>query len=1132
MRRDQNQIVLSATDLVGHLNCRHLTVQDLQVAEGKLVAPKYWDPLLDVLRERGRLHETAYLERLANLGLGQVRIEGFEITDSTVAQTLEAMRAGADVIVQAALRRDRWAGRADVLKKVAKPSALGNWSYEVIDTKLARETKGGTVLQLCLYSELLAEMQGGEPECAYVIVPWSDFAEQPYRLADYRAYFRKTKASAEAATSDAVVVDTYPEPTEHCDVCRWQETCENRRRTDDHLSFVAGIARSQITELKDHGVDRLAALAQMPLPLQWKPRRGAADSLERVAEQARLQLEARTSGQLKHQLLKVEQGYGLCLLPVPNPGDVFFDLEGDPFVGEQGIEYLFGYHFHDADGESRYMGDWCFTRGDEKAAFEHFMDFVADRLKVYPDLHIYHYAPYEPAALKRLMGRYATREEELDGFLRGLRFVDLYSVVRNGVRASVESYSIKRLEPFYGFDRSVPLRDANIALASLQAGLELGDVTVIDQASKDTVGGYNRDDCVSTAALRNWLETLREEAIAGGADIPRPLPGQETATEKVSAKQQRVNELVARLLEGIPVDAEERNAEQQAQWVLANTLDWHRREEKASWWEYFRLGALSASELVDEKAGLGGLSFVTAMPSQGKNPIHRYAFPQQDTDIRAGKKLKAVGGASLGEVVAISAADRTIDIKKMGKTSDTHPDAVFTHEMIQAEEQAKALLRLGDHVAEHGLTGKGPYLAARDLLLRTPPRVDQESLSKEGEGTLAAALRLADHFEGGVLPIQGPPGTGKSHTGARMICRFVQRGMRVGITSNSHKVIRNLLDKVLEAAEEMNVALRCVQKPGELDDDLDRLIFVKDNPAFVGALGSGEYQVGGATSFFWSREEAQDLVDVLVVDEAGQMALANVLAVSHAARRLILLGDPQQLDQPTQGSHPDGTGISSLEHVLAGRQTIGDDQGIFLAATWRMNPPICAFDSELFYEGKLHPIDGSENQTLQADGALDGPGLRYLPVPHAGNKSASIEEAEAVAGLVDRVLAAGTEWVDREGRRHQLTLDDILIITPYNAQVFEIQSLLPGARIGTVDKFQGQEAPVAIYSMATSSHAEAPRGMEFLYSANRFNVAVSRAKCLTILVASPDVFEADCKTPRQMQLVNAFCRYVELASTL
>jgi superfamily I DNA and/or RNA helicase len=356
----------------------------------------------------------------------------------------------------------------------------------------------------------------------------------------------------------------------------------------------------------------------------------------------------------------------------------------------------------------------------------------------------------------------------------------------------------------------------------------------------------------------------------------------------------------------------------------------------------------------------------------------------------------------------------------------------------------------------------------------------------------------------------------------------VNAGLKVGVTASSHKVIRNLLDEVCRASDEIGVDLTCIQKVPDRTDDEPRLQFTTDNAVCFSALQS-DCQVAGGTAWLWARPDARDAVDALFVDEAAQMSLANVLAVSQAAKTIVLLGDPQQLDQPTHGSHPDGVDTSALDHILDGHQTIPEDRGLFLEETWRLHPKICVFTSELFYEGRLRPRPGLELQEIRSTGPLHGSGLRYRPVAHAGNQSSSPEEAEGVRNLVSDFLASKPTWINREGLESPLTLANILIIAPYNAQVFELQTRLAGARVGTVDKFQGQEAPLVIYSMTTSSHADAPRGMEFLYSLNRLNVATSRAQCLCILVASPMVFEADCRTPKQMRLANAYCRYLELA---
>jgi uncharacterized protein len=1115
---------------MGHLNCRYLTSLDLKVVKGILAKPAIHDPGLDVLIERGRRHEQGYLEHLQKRGLAVTTIDGVGVDAASFCQTLAAIKSGAPVIAQAALQSGQWGGRADVLLRVEKPSELGSWSYEVVDTKLARETKGGTILQLSLYADLLATIQGSPPEWVCVVTPEADFVPQRYRTEDFAAYYRQVRRRLEEAVASDANAALYPDPNPHCEVCRWRVDCDSKRRIDDHLSLVAGISKAQIGELAKHGVATTADLAELPLPLQWTPERGTDQGYKKVREQARVQVEGRARGRTIHETLPVVPGFGLCALPAPSPGDVFLDLEGDPFVASGGLEFLFGYAFIDGMGNTSYSANWTLTRGEEKAAFEKFVDVVMARLTRHPDLHVYHYAPYEPAALKRLMGRYATRESEIDHLLRNGVFVDLYAVVRHGIRASVESYSIKKLEPLYNFERCAALADVGRIMAKVQACLELDDHAGIDDQDRQIVQAYNRDDCLSAKALRDWLEAVRGSLIASGANILRPVPKDGNVSEKLSDHQQKVAELVERLTQGISLEPGERTADEQARWILAYLLDWHRREKKATWWEFFRLRDLSAEDLLDERVAVSSLEFIGTSGGTDEEPIHRYRFPAQETRLHGGEELQMLGGGYFGEVVKLSTEERTIDVQKGKATNSIHPQAAFAHKNIRSEKLADALLRLGEHVADHGIDGSGPYRVALDLLLRARPRVRGKALYRPGEDTLSAAVRLVSHLEG-VLAVQGPPGTGKTYAGARMICKLVAAGKKVGVTANSHKVIRNLLDETVKAAGEFNLPIRCVQRVREREDPVPGLRFTTTDRAALSGL-AGDCHVAGSTAWLWSGVAAHEVVDALFIDEAAQMSLANVLAVSQGAKAIVLLGDPRQLEQPMQGSHPEGTDVSALDHILGGHATIPPDIGLFLGETWRLHPTICSYTSEMFYEGRLFSRPGLDRQMIMSSGRVAGSGLRYLPVPHQGNQSSSPEEANAVRDLVQEVLRFNSTWIDYDGKERTIELDDILIITPYNAQVFELQDRLPGARIGTVDKFQGQEAPFVIYSTATSSHADAPRGMEFLYSANRLNVATSRAKCMCVLVAAPAVFEAECRTPKQMQLANAFCRYLELAETI
>ena len=1126
--------MFSPTSIADFLACPHLTALNRAAAAEQIKRPYFADPGLELLIRLGNAHEQKYLAQLAAQGLTIVKIRSDGTWNEQAARTTEAIRSGADVIYQPVFLDDQWYGRADFLRRVDKPSSLGLFSYEVVETKLARSTKARAIIQLCFYSDLLATIQGVVPDYMHVVLGGGAKPEE-FVVQRYLAFFRKIKRDFVAAHQ--VPSETYPEPVEHCRICVWTTVCEAQWRKDDHLSLVANITRNQRQALVAYGADTVARFASVTLPPQPKLEGIKAPALANLHQQARLQVRGREEDRNIYELLAPpEPEKGLCSLPAPSPGDVFLDFEGDRFTFAGGLEYLFGVLTISKD-DLVYEPRWAMNPAEEKRAFEKFIKAVMARRELYPDMHIYHYGAYEETAIKRMAGQHSTCVDEVDELLRGEVLVDMLRAVRQGLRASVESYSIKKLEPFFEYRRDVNLPDANLALHTFQAVLAFGPEEENLAELKRVNEGYNRDDCVSALRLRDWLERLRTELEHQvGTSLPRPEPKDYEPSENLTEYLQRVRAVEKRLTAELPEDHETRTEPQNAAALLADLLEWHRREDKSKHWEYFHRCDYSDEEFITDRATLGGLVYLGEVGKEKKSTVHRYRFPLQDTTIERALELRdPKTGSRAGDLNGIDYEALTIDIKRGPSLAEApHPTALVPHDILSANVLRESLLQLGGWVADNGIEGDGRFAAARELLLRRVPRLkNQSTLADYAQSrALEAARQIALLLDRTVLPIQGPPGSGKTFTGAQMILELVKNGKKVGVTAVSHKVISNLLKAICKAAAKENVTLKIVQKcEGDDACDDEFVKIARDNKAIEHALADNAAQIIAGTVWLWARPELADAIDVLFVDEAGQMSLANVLAASAAADSVVLLGDPQQLDQPQRGVHPEGAEASALSHLLNGDKTFAPERGLFLAESWRLHPDICAFTSDVFYESRLASRPENAIQQLNSAGPLGGTGLRFVPVAHEGNQSDSPEEAEKVAELV-AVLRQGT-WTNKKGQVGLITLDDILIVAPYNAQVSLLLQKLPrGSRVGTVDKFQGQEAPVVIYSMTTSTSQDAPRGMEFLYSGNRLNVATSRAQCVTILIASPALFDVQCQTPRQMELANAFCRYLEMSEVI
>jgi predicted RecB family nuclease len=1139
MRLTGNHWTFSPTDLATFIRCEHAIQLRKRSRNGtfKPFAPPGKSIRAEMLTRRGGEHEDAHVAGLKSRGLSVVEISHQDRHAATT--TLQAMRQGADVVVQAALADDIWFGYADLLERVEPRSTLGNWSYEAADTKLSMSVQPHFILQLGIYSRLIAGIQGHTPPAMHIIL--GDGTRHTFTYNDFSSYLERVIGRFQSRFENED--ETLPYPVEYCGLCEWNRHCWMHLVQLDHLSLVANIRRDHVKYLQDGGIGTLTALGEADPAQPVDPI--ASSTFERLHHQARLQLEHRRTGKHKYEFLEPEQQRGFQLLPKPSAGDMFFDVEADPF---EDLTYLFGMAF-DENSQRQYLPWWSHDSDSERRSFEGVVDFIAQRREKFPDAHIYHYGQLDVATLKKLMGRYGTREDEIDNLLRQQAFVDLLEVVRQSIRISHPSYSLKKVETFYYDRESEGVIDAGGAIVAYEEWLQ--EPT---QEKLDDIERYNRDDCFSTVELRAWLLKLRGELEAErGLELEwkqlRPL---EPTSEQLEQERMETDQLSSRLLNGLPEDRESWDSDQHARWLLANLLHYHRREDKPEWWAFFERLNMSPEDLIDDRESIGVLTPTGRTRQVKASSSTEFKFEPQQHKFEAGDavfnphRLKEGGWPeSAGTIETLDDDAGLIELKKKEPfTPETLPRSIVPGGVVSTTKIKAALRRLATDVISTDFN-QTRYRAGTDILLRRMPRIRDHATGSPLHGAHVepeTIKPLARRLDSSYLFIQGPPGSGKTYVGARIIVDLITAGMRVGVAASSHKAIENLLHEVEKVAEEANQrfsGLKCSTDKSHMYESRlasPRVLDVK------GIFERGQkpeptdvnQRLVAGTPWLFSAPEHDRQFDVLVIDEAGQMSLADALASSTAARNVILLGDPLQLAQVSQGSHPDGCGVSVLEHLLGDERTIPPERGVFLERSWRMHPDVCRFISEVVYDGRLESEEGCSRRRVDAT-MITGTGLRYHAVEHTGNSQASREEAEWIAEAVDAMLLDG-RFTDSDYTTRQLEPRDILVVTPYNAQVSMIRRAFQKrgvtVSVGTVDKFQGQEAPVVFFSMATSSGEDIPRSLDFLFSRNRLNVAISRAQCLAVVVASPRLLDVECRTVDQMKLVNALCKFVAMSQSV
>ncbi|PNI07710.1 nuclease [Arthrobacter sp. AFG7.2] len=1093
------------------------------------------------------------------------------------AETELALRSGADVVFQATFFDGEFLGYADFL--VNEAAGTGNpGRYEVWDTKLARHAKVGALLQLAAYGDQLLEM-GLEPSPVVTLVlgtrAGEDWLRSSHSLPDLLPVFRERRRRflelTECHREGGATVQWQQSGVVHCGRCDY---CAEQVQAHRDLLMVAGMSVVQRKKLRAAGVTTIDELAAMPAA-------DARNSVVRLRAQARMQLGldpvagSRTfskDGAPHTVSFAVLQENTIGLLPPPSPGDIFFDFEGDPLwqdpaTGAWGIEYLSGVVEAPAPG---HQGDpifrpfWAHSRSGERRAFLDFLAYVEERRARYPDMHVYHYAAYEKTALRNLSLAHQAGEETVDAWLREGLLVDLYATVRHSLRISEPSYSIKKLEPLYmGSNlRSGEVKDAGasvVAYAAYCAARDVGDEAEADKVLA-SISDYNQYDCLSTLRLRDWLLEVGGQAGAKagvGTSAGHPAPG--TSSERRPAPGETPEEARLReYLSGLP-DNRPWTDDERAIAMVAAATGYHRRERKQFWWQHFDRVEAPLENWQDQRnvflvsSAEVTSDWVLAKPRERMRTrtLRLRGTMTEGSDFRADSTWcrlydapppegmaapDAAPGAraySFGTRISalVPAPDNpehtiiTIAERETGKI------AAYPHLPVAlTEDQPLPTTSIEAALAEiAGAVGSAvpalPDHPGLDILRKRAPRFRTFAGPAEvrhdaaGAADYAAAMTASlQDLDHSYLAVQGPPGTGKTYVGAHVIGRLVAKGWKIGVVGQSHNVVENLLCcAIATGGVDPAVVAKKLAAPHEVpwhltsDGDVAQLLEAPD-----GCL------VGGTAWTMTGKEVPAGALDLLVIDEAGQFSLANTLAVSRAAKRLLLLGDPQQLPQVSQGAHPEPVDESALGWLAAGQATLPASLGYFLADSWRMQPELCRAVSRLSYEGKLKSAPAASRRNL----AELPPGVETAFVAHSGNTTASREEAAEVVRQARRHL--GLKWTpgpDAESR--PLDQQDVLVVAAYNAQVHLIRKTLEEAglsqvRVGTVDKFQGQEAPVVLVSMACSAVGDTPRGAEFLLNRNRINVAVSRGQWRAVIIRSPELTSYMPAKPAALEELGAF----------
>ena len=1070
------------------------------------------DPLLKLIADKGIDHEIKLLKKLKTKYDNTVTIKN-DKPEIMIAATVSAMESGADLIYQAALSNDQFFGKPDFLIKIDGSSKFGDYQYKVVDAKLAKHLKPEYIIQLCCYSELLEYTQGNIFEVAQIYLGNDSYED--IKINDFYVFYQKIKD--EFIKDMQSVASAPPSPDHFTQWGAFSEYAESYFLEHDHLNQLPDIRQTQIKKLhqakilttKDllnTSIDRISGMDQ--------------HVLKRLKNQAEMHHKTISAGSIQYKVLDdCERGLGLYSLPPKSSLDVYFDIESNPFHEDIPLHYLWGAAYEGS--EKDFKAWWAHSSDEMKEVFEDFIDWVYQKKQTDPNMYVYHYGQFEITAIRTLMGLFGTREHEVDFLLRNNVFIDLLRVVKQSLCIGTSGYGLKKIEPLYMPERKEELASGGDSIVVYEAWAASPAKTSSheDSALLKEIWEYNRVDCYSLIDLADWLRDIQSSHSMNYLGIINEESVEETSSfQEEIMSIQRNNEFI--------------NSKPHLR-MLTNLCLYHKREDKPVWWRLFDRIEKTDADLVDDLDCLGELIATGNIEKIARSTGFEYSFDNtQESKVKKGDKgLKVKQNIDLnisihdldsdkGLITLKSTAPELPSVLSLIPCSVISPKPISTRieEIMNAYFQENELKTCVEH-----------------FLLRQRPSFQNEygqNISQWCDSTLESLILAVSELNESYFCIQGPPGTGKTYSGARIINALVKQGKKIGVASNSHKAVNNMLEEVIENMNEEKISGLVCKVHNNNEDPLydnDRLI-LKKRPNEVPIE---DLSVIGGTAWTFSNDHFIDELDYLFIDEAGQVSLANMIGMSASCKNLVLIGDQMQLANPSQGIHPENSGDSCLEYLLQDLPTIPIDKGVLLPDSFRMHSNICNFISSRFYEKRITAVQSNDTRIIKHTTnsiVQKGFGIEYIAIDHSGNEQASEEEALAIEKITRSLLKSCK--IDRNGKESKIIKDDILIVTPYNHQARLLSDNLGSTfNIGTVDKFQGREAPIVIISMASSSAIDSPRGLDFLFDPNRLNVALSRAQSLAILVASSELETPVAKNIKDIKSLNLYLDLLNHAST-